>query len=307
MTARETGSILIVVLLSVSFSSFMAEASNSTLFYGVYRATAYNLNQPSTDDYSMTVMLGGTVQTYYGVFANTTLERRSDVEFTGIMGDYSASIKLLDAETHYDEQERMVSDFYHSVITLDDQVQSTAMFREYGNYSGIFLTKKEMLEANMDDVWNYSYEARSYENGNYKETLRIAISVTAIDFPTKVVAAGSFSTLHIEQIQSTDGVQDNKYNKYYDLQTGTLVYLESYDWSNGKWVLLMKRELMPNTEPIQEQQEGFLGTNLPNEYGYTIIAGVVAVIAVSAGVIIYRRKHNIKESQSVVSVGSENK
>jgi len=277
---------LLSIKLAFLLFCFMSFVSANTTFVGTYSLTAYVLDLPSSIDYASTRTNGGNIQTYYGIYTNTSLWMKSDMEFTGTYEGSPASMRWEDWEEYYDAYERLVLHTVRSELKVDGYVESWSGRDELGNYVGYYPTPNDIIKADINDQWNYTYERRAYKNGKYEETHTYEVEIVVKDFPTKVVEAGTFSTVRVEAVEWKDEVLNSKCVKWRKLSDGKLIAHESYELEDGEWNLLMIRELKSEVESIKTSTNG-----LP----IAVIAGiaVVAVCLVSflAYIFLKRRKN----------------
>jgi len=86
----------------IPVSTYMLE--NATLV-GTYCMTSYAFEPPSSADYTMARTSGGSLQTYYGIYASTSLDIISDMELSGnFEGDFG-SWESKDVKLYYDDNE----------------------------------------------------------------------------------------------------------------------------------------------------------------------------------------------------------
>jgi hypothetical protein len=278
MEYKEVTLSIFLVMLGFSLLCFIPFVSANTIFVGIYRATSYSFEPPSSTEYTVTRTSGGSIQTYYGIFTNTSLDVFSDMELTGSFKGYSSSWKIEDKENYYDANERLILGTAKLVTKLNGKVESWADRSEYGNYIGNYPSRNDIIKAHIGDQWNYTYEQREYEDGRYEETHICKVEIVVKDFPTKVVEAGTFSTVRVEKIEWEDEVLYSRDIKWRRLSDGKLVSHESYDWEDGEWSLFMKEELISEkeTEATKEPTEGLSISTI------AIIGTAVVVISIAS-------------------------
>lgn len=263
-----------LVMLSFSLLCFISLVSASTTFVGKYRITSYSFEPPSSTEYILTRTSGGSVQTHYGIFTNTSLDILSDMEFSGRRDGYSGSVKWEDMEWYYDANGKPILHRGKTTIKLNGEIESYSDRWEYGNYTGYYPAINDLIKADIGDKWTYTYERRVYEDEKYKETHLSEREIEVKDFPIKGVEAGVFSTVRVEEIEWEDGFLDTKSVVWRRLDDGKLIFQETYFQKEGEWRLLMKREL------ISEEEKEIDGTKEQRD------ALPISVIAISGSVLI---------------------
>jgi len=290
MECKGVTSTLIVMILTLP--CFMSFVSAGTTFLGRYEVTVYSFEPPSSAEYTQTHTSGGSVQTHYGIYTNTSLYISSDIEFTGSFEGYSESWKYEDRKQYCDANKRPILYTVKIVAKkLNENVESWSALWEYGNYIGNYPNRDDIIKADIGDQWTYTYEQRYYEDGKYEETHMIKVEITVKDFPTKIVEAGIFSTARFDEIEWEDGVLDSNKIIWRRLSDGKTVAHEWYQWENGEQHLSTKQEL------ISEKETGGL-SSIP----LIAIAGTAVVVIIIVSFLTYkflkrRKKVKGKESQ----------
>jgi hypothetical protein len=274
-------------------------ASQISGFYGEYKGTAYYIGQPCSDNYIQSYLDGGTIQTYYGVFNDTSLQQSSDEQFSGSVNGVKEEVQLLGTQLYYDSQNVPISMSLRQITTIGNQIQSQSLLHEYGNYQGHFNNEVDFLAGSIGQQFTNAYEQRNYVNGNYNDTSQISHQITIIDFPTKIMEAGTFATVHIEDIQTTNGIQNTKTESYISKNNGQTIYSETYQYNQNSWNLIVTRELIslsqpslspsPTVEPSPSASpvpivESFASNNL------VIISLVVIVVIASISLVYFKRR-----------------
>ena len=234
----------------VPFSEVAQETPSTNTnqtFVGKYLETDYMFEQPSSTQYLISRTNGGTVQTHYGTFTNTTMELTSDHLFVGKYEGYSMSAKHQNEVRYYDENKRCILVESSLTVQLEEKSRTSLQKGELGHYTG-YVSSTDMIKANIGDKWNYSYEVRLYEDGVYNETTTTKVEVTVKYFPSKIVQAGAFSTVHIEAIFWDNDVLTTKIVRWLGIVNGKKIAEENYERNNGQWVLSTKMELLSETD-----------------------------------------------------------
>jgi len=229
----------------IPVSAYMLE--NATLV-GTYCTTSYVFEPPSSADYTMTRTSGGSLQTHYGIYSYTSLDIISDMELSGNFEGSYGSWESKDVKLYYDDNDKLILQTGKNVLRLDGEVRSYSYSWEYGDYTGNYPAPSDIAKAGIDDQWNYTYETRVYENGEYEEAHTYEVEITVKDFSTKAVEASTFSTVRVEEIVRKDGLLDAKSIKWRRLTDGKPVYHENYDWKDEEWNLFGKEELKSEEE-----------------------------------------------------------
>jgi hypothetical protein len=113
-----------ILMLTFSLPCFISLASANTTFVGRYRITSYSFEPASSTEYILTRTSGGSVQTYYGIYTNTSLDILSDMEFSGRRDGYSGSVKWEDMEYYYDADGRPILHRGKTTIKLNGEIES---------------------------------------------------------------------------------------------------------------------------------------------------------------------------------------
>ena len=265
----------LTVCSSLATGTISPSVDPNSILWGKYRETDYVLEPPSSVEYIERHANGGTVQTYYGTYMNTSVSFFSDEEFTGKFEGYSLSNKAQNQVAYFDMYKTPISWEQRTVISLNDHIRSYLSKTEYGNYSGNYPTQNDTRNAKVGDSWTYTREERYYENGQYNETSTVKYEFALKDFPTKVVSAGAFSTIHTEATIWSNNALSMKYDRWTRFTDGKLIAYEQYYWDNDNWNISTKTELVSETDgninlPIEDSR-GFstyyliaaLGVTLP--------------------------------------------
>lgn len=236
----------------VTFSGVTQEtlsANPNQTFLGKYLETDYTFfEQPSSTQYLITTTNGGTVQTNYGTFTNTTVELVSDYMFVGKYEGYSMSSKHQAVASYYDVNEKCIL-VEHSLTLQSEGKSRTSLLRgEFGKYTDGYDSLNDITTGDIDDKWSYSYEERWYENGVYDETIVSKVEVTVKDFPTKIVQAGTFSTVHTEVIIWDNDRISTKVDEWLRIVDGKTIAKETYERNNEQWILSTTKELLSETD-----------------------------------------------------------
>ena len=221
--------------------------SNRT-FWGKYRETDYLLKPSSSVEYLESRANGGTVQTYYGTYINTSVCFFSDKEFRGTYEGYSLINQEQNQAAHLDMKGYLLLSESKSVVSLNGKIYSHFSKTECGNYNGGYPTQNDIFNANIGDSWVYSREERYYEDGQYNETSIAKYEIIVKDFPTKVVSASAFSTVHTEGTIWINDTLSTKYDKWTRLTNGKSIAYEQYYWEADKWTISSKTELVSETD-----------------------------------------------------------
>jgi hypothetical protein len=123
-------------------------------------------------------------------------------------------------------------------------------------------------------------------NGNYNGTSHDTDQITVIDFPTKVVQAGTFATVHTEDIQSVNGTLFTKTESYISKNNGQTIYLETYQYDQNSWSLIAARELISLSPPSSSPSP-----NIP-EFPSTILIITFLITATLLGTVVIKRKQS---------------
>jgi hypothetical protein len=242
-------------LIAISMISSLSPCAHFTVlakpiqtFLGKYIETDYMFEPPSSTQYLINLTDGGTIQTYYGTFTNTSLEMTSDHQFFGKYKGISFTGKTQDETIYFDETGRRILSEYTAIGQTDKTSLSSVSRIELGNYVGECPNSKDIIKADIGDKWTYTYETRYYQDGMYNKTTFQKTELTVIDLPVKTVQSGTFSTAHIEYIWWDNDSISSKSVEWRRLTDGRLIAEEYYERINGQWVISLKKELLSETD-----------------------------------------------------------